>query len=446
MHHGDLPRPAVPVGVAGNGADDPVEHGGVHRRPQRGPVDPQRPAVVDGGLLYGGQQHGGGVVGVRPEGRRGGLPVLRLVLGQELVRRLAGDAVAVGPVTQVRAGEIHSLRLRQLHVIVHQQPVGPHQHHVLHAGHAPHLLGDVTALRRENREEQHLRGTGRHLRQHRGHVRIALVHRRHRGNRAPQRVEGVRKGGGQALRVGVAVVDGRGPVQPQGVVYELGHRPPLEQVVVSHPVVTRLIGVPRGALQIRGEGRGGVGSGNHHHSRVGNEGGGGHRRPRAGSPDHPHHLRVGHYLLGGPLPAVRRTQVVQTDPECHIVPLDGTVILDRHFDAPLIGNAQKGHIPRNRLQRADLNVVAGGHFHRSQSPGLELRAGGHGLRRGGGDDGGGVRSGLRGGDRRVVPAAGGGRQNQRRQERRNALVSRTNFHFPTLPFVRFGDGAARPAA
>ena len=99
-------------------------------------------------------------------------------------------------------------------MIVHQQPVRPHQHHVFHAGHAPHLLGDVTALRRENGEEQHLRGTGRHLRQHRRHIRIPLVHRRHNRNLAPQRVEGVRKGGGQALRVGVAVVDGRGLGQP----------------------------------------------------------------------------------------------------------------------------------------------------------------------------------------------------------------------------------------
>ena len=134
------------------------------------------------------------------------------------------------------------------------------------------------------------------------------------------------------------------------------------------------------------------------------------------------------------------------------MPLDGAVILDRHFDAPLVGNAQKGHIPGNRLQRPNLNVSAGDHFHRPQSPGLELGAGGQRLRRGGsgngggGGDGGGVRGRLRGGYglRLVAPAAGGGRQNQRHQYRRDAPVPRTNFHFPCPPVVRLGAGPRTP--
>ena len=259
MHHRDLPRPAVPVGVAGNGADDSVEHGGVQSVPQLLPVDPQGSLLINRSLVDGGQQHDGGVVGVGPERSRRGLPVLLFILGQELVRRLAGDAVAVGTVTQVGAGEIHPLRLRQLHMVVHQQPVRPHQHHALHAGHAPHLLGDVTALRRENREKQHLRGTGSHLRQHRRHIGIPLVHRRHRRNRTPHAGESIGESGSQTFRVRIAVVNGRRGAQAQGVADELGHRPALEQIVVGHPVITFVPRRPRGARQIGGQSRGCVG-------------------------------------------------------------------------------------------------------------------------------------------------------------------------------------------
>ena len=269
-------------------------------------------------------------------------------------------------------------------MIVNQQTVRGHQHHVLHTGHAPHLLGYVTPLRRENREKQNLRGTGRHLRQHRRHIGVPLVHRRHRSHRAPQLSEGIGKSGGQTLRIRIAVVNGGRYVQLQLVFDELGYRPALEQVVVGHPVITLVPRRPRSARQIGGQSRGSVGGGNHHQTGVRNQRGSGGGRPRTGSADHPHHLRVGHDLLRRRLTPVRRTQIIQPHPESHIVTFDGTEIFDSHLGGPLIRNTQKGNVSGDSLQRPNLDFIARGHLHRPQRAGFKLFARGQRFRRSGG--------------------------------------------------------------
>ena len=146
---------------------------------------------------------------MRPERRRRILAPLGVVGSQEAVGRLTGRLVRVSAVADVRTREVQALRFRDGHKVAVQQTIGRHHRRVLQARDLTRLLDDEVALRLEDREEQHLRGTRSDLGQHRNHVRIALVHGGERGDRPSMGLERIGECLGQPLRVGVTVVDGR---------------------------------------------------------------------------------------------------------------------------------------------------------------------------------------------------------------------------------------------
>src|SRR6266511_4734205 len=112
---------AVSELVAGEGPGQALEVlGGVQLVHELLPVDVDRPvAVPDRHLFDGGEEHVGGVVGMRVEGLDGLLPVLLLVLADEVLIARPGRGC--------RPGEVHALGLPDDDVGVGEQTVGPEQ-------------------------------------------------------------------------------------------------------------------------------------------------------------------------------------------------------------------------------------------------------------------------------------------------------------------------------
>ena len=177
-----------------------------------------------------------------PERRRWLLAPAHDVAGDEAIGGSHDDAlIPVRSVAQVRPGEVKALGLGQLHEVADHQAVSSHQRHALHAGHVPNLLDDEVALRLEYREEQHLGRSRSHFGQDRHHVRVTLVDSRERCHRPSTGLEGIGERPGQALGVGVTIVDGRRRGDAKYVEGKPGCSRSLVQVVVGSSVVAGVV-------------------------------------------------------------------------------------------------------------------------------------------------------------------------------------------------------------
>ena len=355
----DALRAAVAEVITVDGADDAlVATDAVEVLADASPVDDQVVAVHVRGGVDGVEQHGGGVVGVAPEGSRRRLTELGLVGREEVLGRHAGARVGVGAEAGVGTGQEHALRLLQLQEAIDQQAVSSQQHGVFETRHTRRLVGDEVASRLEDREEQCLRRTSSDLGQNRDHVGVFLGNSGEPGDRATQLLEGVRERRSQTVRVRVTIVDGSSRGQAELVEHELRHRSTLEQVVVRRAVVADVVVVASVALLIRRERRRGVRRRDHHHASLADQRSSSGGRTRAGGADDTDHLLISNDGLSRSLTTISRAQVVETRTRSDLETLDGSVVSNGHLDRTLVRHTEEGHIARDGVQRTDLDLIA----------------------------------------------------------------------------------------
>ncbi len=126
---------------------------------------------------------------------------------------------------------------------------------------------------------------------------------------------------------------------------------------MSSPEITRLVSRTRRPRQIRRQSRRRIRRRDHHQPRIRNQRRSRHRRTRTRRPDHTHHRRISHNRLRRRLTTIRRTQIIQTSTQRNRTTRDRPVISNRQLHTPLIRNPQESHIPRNRIQRPDLDLL-----------------------------------------------------------------------------------------
>ena len=220
----------------------------------------------------------------------------------------------------------------------HHQRGGADQRCVLQPGHLADLLDDAGPFGLKDGEEEAVGTGGRGLGEDGGHVGVALGDGE-AVDLPAELLKRVGEGGDRARGVGVAVVDGRYPAQPELVVGEAGRGQPSVQGVVGDPVEAGAVVGTGIAVQVRGEGGGDDGGRYGHQAGVADhrgEAGGGHRAGRSDDADHSGVSGRG----GGRGPAAGFGALrVDARPHRHRSAGDGAVVLNGQGHAPLAGSA-----------------------------------------------------------------------------------------------------------